>query len=132
MVKNIHIQDFLNDKNNNSVLHFPPVFEIQKRYKTIHFAVHIICKWSCKIENQVPAWPSLVPSLLKTLQMKDVIEIRFTNLFAWTSHPIFLQEALVAVDMVETKLKENAKVKPLLPVQLIRHREFQLPSGKAV
>lgn len=45
--------------------------------------------------------------------------------------PIFLlQEALGTSDLVETILKENGKTKPLLPQQLMRHREIQLPSGE--
>ena len=31
---------------------------------------------------------------------------------------------------METILKENSKTKPLLPQQLMRHREIQLPSGE--
>lgn len=40
-----------------------------------------------------------------------------------------MQEALDTVHLVEENLKENSKTKPLVPVQLIRHREIQLPSG---
>ena len=44
----------------------------------------------------------------------------------------YLQEALGTSDLVETILKENSKTKPLLPQQLMRHREIQLPSGEYV
>lgn len=40
-----------------------------------------------------------------------------------------MQEALDTLHLVEENLKENSKTKPLVPVQLIRHREIQLPSG---
>ena len=40
-----------------------------------------------------------------------------------------MQEALDTVHLVEKNLKEKSKTKPLVPVQLIRHREIQLPSG---
>jgi len=39
------------------------------------------------------------------------------------------EEALETTELVETILKENSKTKPLLPQQLIRHREVQLPSA---
>ena len=33
------------------------------------------------------------------------------------------------VTMVEKMMKDNAKTKPLLPIQRIRSREIQLPDG---
>lgn len=40
------------------------------------------------------------------------------------------QEALDTAELVEKIIKEDSKTKPLLPLQLIRHREIQLPDGK--
>ena len=40
------------------------------------------------------------------------------------------QEALETAELVEKIIKEDSKTKPLLPLQLIRHREIQLPDGK--
>lgn len=40
------------------------------------------------------------------------------------------QEALDTAELVEKIMKEDSKTKPLLPLQLIRHREIQLPDGK--
>lgn len=40
------------------------------------------------------------------------------------------QEALDTAQLVEKIIKEDSKTKPLLPLQLIRHREIQLPDGK--
>lgn len=49
--------------------------------------------------------------------------------------PVFLcfallQEAVVTAELVDKIIKEDSKTKPLLPLQLIRHREIQLPSGE--
>lgn len=41
-----------------------------------------------------------------------------------------LQEAVVTAELVDKIIKEDSKTKPLLPLQLIRHREIQLPSGE--
>jgi len=39
------------------------------------------------------------------------------------------EEAMGIVNMVENMMKDNAKTKPLLPIQRIRSREIQLPDG---
>lgn len=41
-----------------------------------------------------------------------------------------LQSALGMIQMVEDKLIEHAHTKPLLPSQLIRYREVQVPDGE--
>lgn len=43
---------------------------------------------------------------------------------------VLFQEALDTAELVEKIIKEDSKTKPLLPLQLIRHREIQLPDGK--
>ena len=42
----------------------------------------------------------------------------------------FLQAALGVMQMVEDTLIEHAHTKPLLPSQLVRYREVQLPDSK--
>ena len=43
---------------------------------------------------------------------------------------LYLQDALNTIESVEQILKTVSKTKPLLPSQLVRHREIQLPDGK--
>ncbi|XP_068709633.1 insulin-degrading enzyme-like [Montipora foliosa] len=61
---------------------------------------------------------AFIPNLLARLHVECLLHGNMTK-----------KEALDTVDLVETILKENSKTKPLVPVQLIRHREIQLPSG---
>lgn len=43
---------------------------------------------------------------------------------------LFSQAALSIMQMVEDTLIEHAHTKPLLPSQLVRYREVQLPDSK--
>lgn len=52
-----------------------------------------------------------------------------TRVHSFSSLALF-QDAVVTADLVEKIIKEDSKTKPLLPLQLIRHREIQLPGGK--
>lgn len=45
-------------------------------------------------------------------------------------YALFPQAALGIMQMVEDTLIEHAHTKPLLPSQLVRYREVQLPDGK--
>lgn len=48
----------------------------------------------------------------------------------WKSSYVF-QAALGIMQMVEDTLIEHAHTKPLLPSQLVRYREVQLPDSKS-
>lgn len=61
---------------------------------------------------------AFIPNLLARLHVECLLHGNMTK-----------EEALDTVHLVEENLKENSKTKPLVPVQLIRHREIQLPSG---
>lgn len=47
-----------------------------------------------------------------------------------SSYGFFFQAALGIMQMVEDTLIEHAHTKPLLPSQLVRYREVQLPDSK--
>lgn len=55
---------------------------------------------------------------------------RFMFLFGLKCFP-FPQSALGMMQMVEDTLIEHAHTKPLLPSQLIRYREVQIPDGRS-
>lgn len=68
--------------------------------------------------------------LLKGILPGSLKEVTFKVLCCADEIFYCVQEALETTELVETILKENSKTKPLLPQQLIRHREVQLPSGE--
>jgi len=61
---------------------------------------------------------AFIPDLLGRLHIECLFHGNLTK-----------EEAVVTADLVEKIIKEDSKTKPLLPLQLIRHRELQLPSG---
>lgn len=69
-------------------------------------------------ELTVEKLAAFIPDLLGRLHIECLFHGNLTK-----------EEALGTSDLVETILKENGKTKPLLPQQLMRHREIQLPSG---
>lgn len=69
-------------------------------------------------EITVEKLAAFIPDLLGRLHVECLFHGNLTK-----------EEALGTADLVKTILKENSKTKPLLPQQLIRHREIQLPSG---
>lgn len=69
-------------------------------------------------ELTVEKLAAFIPDLLARLQVECFFHGNLTK-----------EDALETVDVVERILKDRSKTKPLLPAQLIRHREIQLPGG---
>nr|XP_058959294.1 insulin-degrading enzyme-like isoform X2 [Pocillopora verrucosa] len=61
---------------------------------------------------------AFIPDLLGRLHIECLFHGNLTK-----------EEALDTAELVEKIIKEDSKTKPLLPLQLIRHREIQLPDG---
>jgi len=61
---------------------------------------------------------AFIPDLLGRLHIECLFHGNLTK-----------EEAVVTAELVDKIIKEDSKTKPLLPLQLIRHREIQLPSG---
>ncbi|PFX29777.1 insulin-degrading enzyme-like [Stylophora pistillata] len=61
---------------------------------------------------------AFIPDLLGRLHIECLFHGNLTK-----------EEALDTAELVEKIMKEDSKTKPLLPLQLIRHREIQLPDG---
>ncbi|XP_038070879.1 insulin-degrading enzyme-like [Patiria miniata] len=72
----------------------------------------------CMDEVTVDRLRAFIPQFLSRIHVETFIHGNMTK-----------QEALDAQEMVESILKEQGNSKPLLPSQLMRHREIQLPDG---
>ncbi|KAK6481984.1 insulin-degrading enzyme-like isoform X1 [Huso huso] len=66
----------------------------------------------------LPRLKAFIPQLLSRLHIEALLHGNITK-----------QAALGMMQMVEDKLIEHAHIKPLLPSQLIRYREVQVPDG---
>ncbi|MGH0118605.1 UNVERIFIED_CONTAM: hypothetical protein FKN15_050114 [Acipenser sinensis] len=69
----------------------------------------------------LPRLKAFIPQLLSRLHIEALLHGNITK-----------QAALGMMQMVEDKLIEHAHIKPLLPSQLIRYREVQVPDGYIV
>ncbi|XP_022094344.1 insulin-degrading enzyme-like [Acanthaster planci] len=74
--------------------------------------------FECIDEVTVERLKLFIPQFMSRLHVEALIHGNMTK-----------QQALNALEMVESILKEQGNSKPLLPSQLARHREIQLPDG---
>ncbi|XP_033632870.1 insulin-degrading enzyme-like [Asterias rubens] len=74
--------------------------------------------FECMDEVTIDRMKAFIPQFLSRLHIEALVHGNMTQ-----------QQALEAMEMVETVLKTKGNTKPLLPSQLIRHREIQLPDG---
>uniref|UniRef100_A0A3B3DJ11 Insulin degrading enzyme n=1 Tax=Oryzias melastigma TaxID=30732 RepID=A0A3B3DJ11_ORYME len=71
-----------------------------------------------KMDVSLPRLKAFIPQLLSRLHIEALIHGNITK-----------ESALSMMQMVEDTLIEHAHIKPLLPSQLIRYREVQVPDG---
>ncbi|XP_052006839.1 insulin-degrading enzyme isoform X2 [Xyrauchen texanus] len=72
----------------------------------------------CLDDVTLPRLKAFIPQLLSRLHIEALLHGNITK-----------QSALGMIQMLEDKLIEHAHTKPLLPSQLIRYREVQVPDG---
>ncbi|XP_072026752.1 insulin-degrading enzyme-like [Amphiura filiformis] len=72
----------------------------------------------CVEEVTIPALKAFIPRLLSRLHIEALVHGNMNK-----------QDAIDTIGYVEKVLQNVSKTKPLLPSQLVRHRELQLPDG---
>ncbi|XP_070539954.1 insulin-degrading enzyme-like [Ptychodera flava] len=90
-------------------------------YTSVLMAEHAWTKdelQDCLDEVTIDALRAFIPQLLGKMHIEALFQGNLTK-----------QTALELISDVEQRLVTNSKTKPLLPSQLVRHRELQLPDG---